>query len=399
MEDIRTYISVRISDNNRKQKTSEENRKRAAGKKVVDDIDCSSSDILNQVWFITKETVESPQEKKFIYRFSGLMGQSSCCEQTLWTDILAFNSNQAECQKTRLHHYIAGIFYLSYSFQQPLLSVHDRFQQKDNHYIESRYGNKSEASDVKYDDRKVFQFQLSDIILSPQQLSILRSGIRKLVVYGEAGSGKSSLLLALALEKCGKQVSSPEHVYYFIPDQKKSFLEDLETFGQKYCQEGYFHVTYLSKFKDIIENRRSKAMFLVDEVYHSDFGELEVYLQNTFLNVWVACVIGGQKNVPDGRWFMVEFKTRYLTVLFRSSAHLSGLSTYILNKWILRELGASSAVLFTCFSSGNKKSFQLKRVRPSNLDPQHVIREMVRSFYFPIHLLIKVLKVLNGQYA
>ena len=374
MEDIREYISGRISDNKRKRKTDEE---------VVDDIDCSSSDILNQVWFITKETVESPPEKKFIYRFSGLMGQSSCFEQTLWTDILAFKKNQAECQKTRLHHYIAGIIYLSYSFQQPLLSVHDRFQQQDDYYIESRYRNKSAASDVKYDDRKVFQFQLSDIILSPQQLTILKSGIRKLVVYGEAGSGKSSLLLALALEKCGKQVSSPEHVYYFLPDRKSSFHEDLETFGQKYCQERYFHVTYLSKFKDIIENTGSKATFLVDEVYHTHFGEIIAYAQvYVFVTVWVACVIGGQENAPDDRQYVGGFKTRYLTVLYRSSAYISGLSTYILNKKILKELGASSAVLFKCFTSGNKKSFQLKRVWPSNLDPQHVIREMVCSFYF-----------------
>ena len=268
LKDIRKHISGRIIDNN---------RKRAAGKKVVDDIDCLSSDILNQVWFITKETVESSQEKKFIYRFSGLLGQSPCCEQTLWSDILEFNNNQAECQKTRLHHYIAGIIYLSYSFQQPLLSVHDRFQLQHNDYIKSQYGNKSEASNVKYDDRKMFQFQLSDLILSPQQLSILRSGIRKLVIYGEAGSGKSSLLLALALEKCGKQVSSPEHVYYFLPDRKNFFREDLETFRQKYCQERYFHVTCLSKFKDIANNTTSKTTFLVDEVYHTDVEEIEAY--------------------------------------------------------------------------------------------------------------------------
>ena len=386
LKDIGKHISGRIIDNN---------RKRAAGKKVVDDIDFSSSDILNQVWFITKETVESSPEKKFIYRFSGLLGQSSCCEQTLWTDILAFNNNQAECQKTRLHHYIAGIIYLSYSFQQPLLSVHERFQMQHNDYIKSQYGIKSEASDVKYDDRKVFQFQLSDIILSPQQLSILRSGIRQLAVYGEAGSGKSSLLLALALEKCGKQlVSPPEHVYYFVPDRKSSFHEDLETFRQKYCQERYFHVTYLSKFEDISKNTRSKkATFLVDEVYHTDFEKIEDYSHNQFSTVWVACVIGGQKNVPDGHLHIGAFKTCYLTVLYRSSAHISGLSTYILNKWILPELGASSAVLFKCFSSGNKKSFQLKRFLPSKQDQQHVISEMVRSFYFSHHLLIKTSRV------
>ena len=374
LKDIRKHISGRIIDNN---------RKRAAGKKVVDDIDCLSSDILNQVWFITKETVESSPEKKFIYRFSGLLGQSSCCEQTLWTDILAFNNKPAECQKTRLHHYIAGIIYLSYSFQQPLLSVHERFQLQHNDYIKSQYGNKSEASDVKYDDRKVFQFQLSDLILSPQQLSILRSGIRHLVVYGEAGSGKSSLLLALALEKCGKQVvSSAEHVYYFVPDRKSFFHEDLETFRQKYCEEGYFHVTYLSKFKDTVKKYRRKATFLVDEVYHTHLKEIEDYTPHESSTVWVACVIGGQKNVPDVRVIMGSFKTCYLTVLYRSSAHISGLSTYILNKWILPELGASSAVLFKCFSGGNKKSFQLKRVWPSNQDQQHVISEMVRSFYF-----------------
>ena len=193
----------------------------------------------------------------------------------------------------------------------------------------------------------MFQFQLSDLILSPQQLSILRSGIRRLVVYGEAGSGKSSLLLALALEKCGKQVvSSPEHVYYFLPDRKSSFHEDLETFKQKYCQEGYFHVTYLSKFEDIVKNTWSKATFLVDEVYHTDFGEIEDYRKNIYSTVWVACVIGGQKNVPDGRGLIGSFKTCYLTVLYRSFAHISGLSTYILNKWILQELGASSVVLF-----------------------------------------------------
>ena len=117
------------------------------------------------------------------------MGKSSKivdCEQTLWTDILAFNNNQAECQKTRLHHYIVGINYLSYSFQQLLLSVRDRFQLQHNDYIKSQLGIKSEASDVTYDDRKVFQFQLSDLILSPQQLSIPRSGIRRLDVYGDA---------------------------------------------------------------------------------------------------------------------------------------------------------------------------------------------------------------------
>ena len=386
LKDIRKHISGRIIDNN---------RKRAAGKKVVDDIDFSSSDILNQVWFITKETVESSQEKKFIYRFSGLLGQSPYCEQTLWSDILAFNNNQAECQKTRLHHYIASIIYLSYSFQQPLLSVHERFQLQHNDYIKSQYGIKSEASDVKYDDRKVFQFQLSDLILSPQQLSILRSGIRQLVVYGEAGSGKSSLLLALALEKCGKQVETPEHVYYFVPDRKSSFQEDLETFRQKYCQEKCFHVTYLSKFEDIIKNNRGKkATFLVDEVYHTAFAEIVAYWINLFSTIWVAWVIGGQKNVP-----IAVFKTCYLTVLYRSSAHISGLSTYILNKWILPELDASSAVLFKCFSSGNRKSFQLKRLWPSKQDQQYVISEMVRSFYFSHHLLIKTLTVLNGKYA
>ena len=98
--------------------------------------------------------------------------------------------------------------------------------------------------------------------------------------------------------------------------------------------------------------------------------------------VWVACVIGGQKNAPVFYQYPGRFKTRFLTVLYRSSAHISGLSTYILNKWILPELDAWSAVLFKCFSSGNKKSFQLIRISPSDQDQQHVIREMVRSFYF-----------------
>ena len=209
------------------------------------------------------------------------------------------------------------------------------------------------------------------------------------------------MLLALALEKCGKQVvSSPEHVYYFLPDRKSSFLEDLETFRQKYCQERYFHINYLSKFEHVNEDTgNKKATFLFDEVYHTDFGEIAAFYEGMSSTVWVACVVGGQKNVPDSREFIGSFKTCYLTVLYRSSAHVSRLSTYVLNKWILQELGVSPAFLFKCFSSGIKKSSQLKRVWPSNQDEQHVISRMVRSFYFSIHLLIEILTVLKGKYA
>ena len=77
----------------------------------------------------------------------------------------------------------------------------------------------------------------SCLVLGPDQLVAVKSNEKLVWLLGEAGSGKTTVLLAILYKNTGKHLSylNLRNVYFVIPEVKTAFRKFVEWFVEEHC--------------------------------------------------------------------------------------------------------------------------------------------------------------------
>ena len=95
----------------------------------------------------------------------------------------------------------------------------------------------------KSKSRQYLGFHYPDqLILSPEQHKIIYEFINEddnclTVVTGDAGSGKTTILLILLIYYAGKQSTVNQEVIFVVPEEKWGFKSYLKSFVLEHCKE------------------------------------------------------------------------------------------------------------------------------------------------------------------
>ena len=138
-------------------------------------------------------------------------------------------------------------------------------------------------------------------MLGPDQLDIIReinqSKRGSFFIYGEAGCGKSFVLLYLLYQHTAKDLddSQLKKVVFFIPKQKTEFRKFVETFVANYCHSHLVNICdhWSLNLNNIISECE---LSLVDESYAGGFNTLPFPTQLHSIKKFVVAV-GFSENV------------------------------------------------------------------------------------------------------
>ena len=106
------------------------------------------------------------------------------------------------------------------------------------------------------------------LVLGPAQLKVIESKKRVVIVEGEAGTGKTTVLLALLWKLSGKHVPVEElkHVVFYNPSYKTALKNYIAAFVDEFC-----HVNWVKVITELEEAEIGKnadtSVYLLDEVY------------------------------------------------------------------------------------------------------------------------------------
>ena len=161
-----------------------------------------------------------------------------------------------------------------------------------------------------------------ELLLGPDQIKAINSKADATFIVGEAGTGKTLVLLAVLFKYTGKHVSEKKlrQVVFCIPKNKIQFRKDVELFIKKYCQEDW------AQIRDTIDECLTckDNIYLVDEFYDST--DEQRFLSG--IRMWMVavstssealfnpCIIGSVENI-------------YLRKLYRSDPLISKLCAKI----------------------------------------------------------------------
>ena len=91
-----------------------------------------------------------------------------------------------------------------------------------------KYKKPKKSTDVKFP---------TNLVLGPEQLDAISSDEQFNLIIGEAGSGKTTVLLAVLFKLTGKHLKRCDlrQVLFIIPERKVSFAKYVAWFVEKYC--------------------------------------------------------------------------------------------------------------------------------------------------------------------
>ena len=83
-----------------------------------------------------------------------------------------------------------------------------------------------------------------ELLLGPDQITAIKSETDATFIIGEAGTGKTLVLLAVLFKYTGKHISEKKlrQVVFCIPKNKIQFRKDMGLFIKKYCQEDWVQI-------------------------------------------------------------------------------------------------------------------------------------------------------------
>ena len=237
-------------------------------------------------------------------------------------------------------------------------------------FLATKFSFDSDPSSLGF-EQKQKKIQ-SDLILSPQQKRILVENSRFMLIAGEPGCGKTSLLLARALEAA--MDNEIEKIFYMVPRTKTKLREWLQSFvyrsncdalKKKWC----LLEPYQLGCSRLNESTLRKSILLVDEMYFSSGEELSdndaAFLKQTrfievmplFKQCWLAETTAGQLDKMHFNNFTLDtlphLNVEVLNVLFRSSWHIGTFSTKLLH--MKKAISQSSALAFGCNGASQYK--------------------------------------------
>ncbi|XP_063725104.1 uncharacterized protein LOC134853097 isoform X2 [Symsagittifera roscoffensis] len=178
-----------------------------------------------------------------------------------------------------------------------------------------------------------------DFILSPEQHRILSNAdLSFLLISGEPGSGKTSLLLA----KCQMLAEDDDVkiIYFLVNHRKVSFLDFLKGIIDKngsdllkkkmiiIAVEEDYHTSLL---KNSRQYKRDQIAIVIDEVYSMEEAISVSKCMRHSKIIWAAAVEAGQAvNKGDLARRLSQFKRETLHVLFRNSQHITEVSHHFI---------------------------------------------------------------------
>ena len=106
-------------------------------------------------------------------------------------------------------------------------------------YIALKYQKPKKPTDVKFP---------TDLVLGPEQLEAINSDKEINLLIGEAGSGKTTVLLAILFKYTGKHLKHRDlrKVIFIIPGTKVAFTKYVERFIKENCIPDCVHLCNLS---------------------------------------------------------------------------------------------------------------------------------------------------------
>ena len=163
-----------------------------------------------------------------------------------------------------------------------------------------------------------------ELLLGPEQIKAINSEADITFIIGEAGTGKTLVLLAVLFKYTGKHVNEKKlrKVIFFIPKSKIHFRKDVEVFVKKYCQEDWVQIRQtINGFLSCSDN-----IYLMDEFYDSIDRKLPMMLRGA--RIWVVAVSTSSEALFNP-FFISSIEIFYLRKLYRSDPLISKLCAKI----------------------------------------------------------------------
>ena len=204
---------------------------------------------------------------------------------------------------------------------------------------------------IRCDARKNFPEYL---VLGPDQLDIIReinqSESGKFIIFGEAGCGKSFVLLYLLYKYTAKDLSESQlkKVYFFIPHQKTEYRKFVKLFVDEYCHSHLINICDIRE--DFHVDVSECELGLGDEDYDYFLeGSSLLNLFNKF--VCAAGFIGRASKWSMDSILVDNWKPFYLRKRYRNPANISMRCSNLYEKqeYIRRECILHN-LFFTCLS-------------------------------------------------
>ena len=176
-------------------------------------------------------------------------------------------------------------------------------------------------SDQKFQQKKICFPQ--ELILGPEQIKAINSEDDITLIIGDAGSGKTLVLLALLFKYTGKHVIEKKlrKVIFFIPRSKIHFRKDVDFFIKKYCHEDWVQIREMEVFHRFTPFCCDN-IYLVDEFYTS-LDSKPIYI-SPGIKLWLVTTSTSSEDSLDPIFSSCcNVKTIYFRKLHRSDPLIS----------------------------------------------------------------------------
>ena len=161
-----------------------------------------------------------------------------------------------------------------------------------------------------------------EIVLGPEQIEAINSERRVVFLMGEAGTGKTTVLLATLFKYTGKHVTEEDRkkVVFSIPYHKKTFKNDIVSFVEQFCVREWVKILLGFDEERVCRNTGS-TVYLFDEIYDTNFISRTLERGKVF-----AVVIPGEKMLFESEIFRLprsDLKLIYFRKIYRTKVDIS----------------------------------------------------------------------------
>ena len=139
-----------------------------------------------------------------------------------------------------------------------------------------------------------------ELVLGPEQIKAIKSTTRSTYLIGEAGSGKTTVVLALLYKFTGKHVNPKKlrKTIFSIPKSKTELKKDVERFIVKYCRTEWTELRDMELFENYgscLDN-----IYLFEEMYGSRDARFPI---RPGRKMWLAYISTSSDNAADPKAF------------------------------------------------------------------------------------------------
>ena len=159
-------------------------------------------------------------------------------------------------------------------------------------------------------------------MLGPEQIKAINSEKRIVLLMGEAGTGKTTVLLATLFKYTGKHVVEEDRkkVMFSIPHHKKTLKNDIFSFIKHFCVRKWVEIVLGFDVERVCRNTGS-TVYLFDEIYDTQFVSRILMRGKIY-----AVVIPGEKMTFELKNFhstRPDLELIYFRKIYRTPAEVS----------------------------------------------------------------------------